>query len=256
VTSLTNYVLTVTSIPGDAHEWVSFEDDKDQRTWMFDVTFLESNWTCIFGNGCQGVLTGPTPELVQGCCSYGAHFTDEKDLRRVEKAAKRLTADQWQFKAKGKAGTTRIKKNGEMVTKLVQDACIFLNRPDFHRGAGCALHVLSMDAGESYIPLKPEVCWQLPLRRDDDVQDSGHVVTRISQWDRSDWGAGGDEFHWWCTDDALAFVGKERVVDSMAEELTAMVGPVVYAQLLAYMNVRASQPTGTRLPHPVFRRKS
>ena len=54
---------------------------------MFDVTFLESKWTCIFGNGCQGVLTGPTPELVQGCCSYGAHFTDEKDRRRVEKAA-------------------------------------------------------------------------------------------------------------------------------------------------------------------------
>ena len=23
--------------------------------WMFDVTFLLSNWTCIFGQGCQGV---------------------------------------------------------------------------------------------------------------------------------------------------------------------------------------------------------
>ena len=44
---------------------------------MFDVTFLLSRWTCIFGDGCQGVLTGPAPELVQGCCSYGAHFTDE-----------------------------------------------------------------------------------------------------------------------------------------------------------------------------------
>ena len=77
-----HYVLPVTSIPGDAHEWVSFDDPKKRRTWMFDVTFLESNWTCIFGNGCQGVLTGPTPELVQGCCSYGAHFSDEKDQRR------------------------------------------------------------------------------------------------------------------------------------------------------------------------------
>ena len=152
----------MTKIPGDAHEWVSFEDTQRERTWMFDVTFLESNWTCIFGNGCQGVLTGPTPELEQGCCSYGAHFVDEKDRRRVEKAAKLLTDDQWQFKSKGKSGTTRVKKNGEIVTKLVQDACIFLNRPDFPRGSGCALHVMAIDNDESYIPLKPEVCWQLP----------------------------------------------------------------------------------------------
>ena len=246
----------MTRIPNDAHEWVSFEDNDVQRTWMFDVTFLESKWTCIFGNGCQGVLTAPTPELVQGCCSYGAHFTDEKDRRRVEKAAKRLTDDQWQFKNKGKDGTTRVKKNGEIVTKLVKDACIFLNRPDFHRGPGCALHVLAMDNDESYIPLKPEVCWQLPLRRDEEVQDNGRVITRIAQWNRSDWGAGGDEFHWWCTEDPAAFVGKTRVVDSMAEELTAMIGPVVYDQLLAYMDRRAVQPKATLLPHPVFRRKS
>ena len=62
--------------PPDAHEWVSFEDAEEMRTWVFDVTFLASRWTCIFGRGCQGVLTGPAPELVQGCCSYGAHFTD------------------------------------------------------------------------------------------------------------------------------------------------------------------------------------
>ena len=48
-------------------------------------------WTCIFGDGCQGVLTGPAPELVQGCCSYGAHFTDKADRRRVERLAKKLT---------------------------------------------------------------------------------------------------------------------------------------------------------------------
>ncbi len=250
------YLFFVTSIPRDAHEWISFEDGRRQRTWMFDVTFLESNWTCIFGNGCQGVLTEAAPELVQGCCSYGAHFSDEKDRRRVEKAAKRLTDDQWQFKSKGKDGTTRVKKNGEIVTRLVKDACIFLNRPDFHRGAGCALHVLAMDNDESYIPLKPEVCWQLPLRRDDDVQDNGHVITRISQWDRSDWGGGGEEFHWWCTEDPNAFVGKTRVIDSMADELVAMVGQDVYDQLLSYMDRRAKQPTGTLLPHPVRRTKA
>ena len=49
--------------------------------WQIDVTFLLSSWQCIFGHGCQGVLTEPAPELVQGCCSYGAHASDKKDQR-------------------------------------------------------------------------------------------------------------------------------------------------------------------------------
>ena len=246
----------MTSIPTDAHEWFSFEDETRKRIYMFDITFLESNWSCIFGSGCKGVLDEDASKLVQGCCSYGAHFSDEKDRKRVEKAAKRLTDDQWQFKSKGKNGTTKTKKNGEMVTRLVDNACIFLNRPDFKRGPGCALHVLSMDTGESYIPLKPEVCWQLPLHRDDDTMDNGWIMTRLAQWDRSHWGEGGDDFHWWCTADDLAFVGKTRVVDSMAEELAAMVGKDVYAKVLSYMNDRAKKPKGTFLPHPVLRKKN
>ena len=161
-----------------------FRRPKAQRTWMFDVTFLESNWTCIFGNGCQGVLTGPTPELVQGCCSYGAHFTDEKDRRawrRREAPDRRPVAVQIQGQHRVPRASRRTARS---VTRLVKDACIFLNRPGLSPGAGCALHVMAMDNDESYIPSKPEVCWQLPLRRDDEVLDDGHVITRISQWDR------------------------------------------------------------------------
>jgi hypothetical protein len=235
---------------------VSFEDDKREQTWMFDVTFLESSWECIYGRGCQGVLTGPAEEMVQGCCSYGAHFVDEKDRRRVERAAKRLTDDQWQFKSRGKAGTTRVKQNGEMVTRLVKGACIFLNRPDFHRGPGCALHVLALDEDESYIPLKPEVCWQLPLRREEEVDERGHVTTTISQWDRRHWGAGGEDFHWWCTEAPEAFTGSSRVVDSMRDELVAMVGAKVYQRLFDHLERRRRQPAATRLPHPALRRRA
>lgn len=240
----------MTTTPLDAHEWVSFDDDHLQRTWLLDATFLESNWTCIFGQGCQGVLTAPTPELVQGCCSYGAHFSDDADRQRVELAATRLTADQWQFRDKGAKGTTRVSKKGEMTTRLVKDACIFLNRPDFHRGPGCALHVMAMDNAESYIPLKPEVCWQLPLRREDITLANDHVVTRIGQWDRRDWGQGGEDFHWWCTQDSAAFVGANRVVDSMKEELIAMMGAQNYEHLLTLL---AQRRRGTPLPHPIRR---
>ncbi len=244
----------MTTIPLDTHEWVSFDDVASDRTWMVDATFIESNWTCIFNNGCQGVLTGPTPELAQGCCSYGAHFTDDADRQRVELAALRLSDEQWQFKSRAKKnGTTKTKKNGESTTRLVDDACIFLNRPGFARGPGCALHVLAMDNGESYIPLKPEVCWQLPLRREDVILDNGHVVTRIAQWDRPDWGDGGAEFHWWCTEDPAAFTGATRVIDSMADELIAIMGDESYAHLLAVINQRAQR--GTPLPHPVVRRR-
>jgi hypothetical protein len=242
------------TVPTDAHEWVSFEDDRREQTWVFDVTFLESPWQCIYGRGCQGVLTGPSEELAQGCCSYGAHFTGDKDRRRAERAAKHLTEDQWQFKKKGRDGTTRVKRNGEIVTRLVDHACIFLNRPGFARGPGCALHVMAMDNGTSYIDVKPDVCWQLPLRRDEETNDRGHVTTTIRQWNREHWGEGGDEFHWWCTEAPEAFTGTKPVVESMADELRAMVGDKVYARLRAYLATRQGS-RATRLPHPVLRRR-
>ena len=77
--------------PEDLHEWLSFDLDDD--TYQFDVTFLTSPWTCIFGRGCPGVLTGPAPELEQGCCSYGAHFTDKVGIAgRVQEIDAHVTA--------------------------------------------------------------------------------------------------------------------------------------------------------------------
>jgi hypothetical protein len=241
------------AIPVDAHEWVSFEDPEEERTWVFDVTFLSSNWTCIYGQGCQGVLTGPTPELAQGCCSYGAHFTDEADVTRVEAAAATLTADQWQFRRQGhQRGVTRTTAKGEVVSRLVGDACIFLNRPDFPGGPGCALHRAALERGERPLDLKPEVCWQLPLRRDDATAEDGHVTTTVRQWDRHHWGDGGSEFHWWCTESPDAFVGRRPVYREMGEELVEMVGRKVYDMLVGYLENRPGRSAA--LPHPVVRR--
>ena len=235
---------------------MSFEDEEEERTWVFDITFLTSNWMCIFGQGCQGVLTGPAPELVQGCCSYGAHLVDKKDARRVLKAAATLTAEEWQ-----NHGTTKqlIHKNkyNETVTRLKDDACIFLNRPGFSAGPGCAFHIAAIRRGVNPLSLKPEVCWQLPLRREDTVDDEdGHVTSTIRQWDRRHWGKGGQEFHWWCTESPDAFVGKKPVYREMQAELTQMVGSKVYDRLLALIRQRERlRVERVALPHPAVRNR-
>jgi hypothetical protein len=242
-------------VPADAHEWVSFKDPDEERTWQFDVTFLTSAWTCIYGQGCQGVLTGPAPELVQGCCSYGAHFTGKKDARTVEKAAAQLTPDLWQFHRQGQKGVVKKLADGELATRMVDGACIFLNRPGFEAGAGCALHKSAERQGRSHVELKPEVCWQLPLRREDDSSPDGHVTSVIRQWDRQHWGEGGEEFHWWCTEDPAAFIGHEPVYVSMRTELETMTGKKVYRRLSAYLDERMTPRTKVSLlPHPTARR--
>jgi len=240
------------SIPDDAHEWVSFGDPDEDRTWVIDVTFLASAWKCIYFEGCQGVLTGPAAELVEGCCSYGAHLSDNKDARRVQAAAARLTPSQFQhLKRARRVGV--VKRQGEdLTTRLVDGACIFLNRPGFPEGPGCALHRAALEAGVPARQYKPDVCWQLPVRREDTTDESGHVTSTVTQWERRHWGPAGDEFHWWCTEAPEAFVGTEPVYLSLADELGALMGPAVYKMIVGYLDGHAAhrQP----LPHPVVRR--
>ena len=231
----------------DAHEWVSFDDEELLQTWVFDVTFLLSSWTCIFGSGCLGVLTGPSPEKAEGCCSYGAHLVDSDDRKKVEKMALRLTPEQWQWHGRH-AKQTKKNEDGELMTKQADGACVFLNRPGFHRGPGCALHVGALDAGERFIDWKPQVCWQLPIRREDDTRADGRVIATVRQWDRGDWGEGGHEFHWWCTETGEAFVGAEPVYITLREELIESTSQWAYDQVAAYC--KALEAGRENLPHP------
>jgi hypothetical protein len=233
-----------------AHEWVSFADPCEERTWVFDVTFLESRWTCIYGRGCQGVLTAPAPELAQGCCSYGAHFTGEDDAQRVAEAAETLTDEQWQHRrtARKKGGPVVRTRSGSLVTRIVDGACVFLNRPSFPGGPGCALHRAALERGVPPRALKPDVCWQLPLRREDAEGAGGRVTSVVGQWGRAHWGRGGEEFHWWCTEAPDAFVGTEPVYRALKDELVALVGERPYRILAAYLDARTRR-LGP-LPHP------
>ena len=110
---------------------------KEKRQWQVDVTFLASSYRCIFGQGCPGVLTEPAPELIQGCCSYGAHASDKKDMRKIEKLAEELGDDEWQFRNRGlQRGVWKSVGKDDWRTRLVDGACVFLNRPGFATGPG------------------------------------------------------------------------------------------------------------------------
>lgn len=238
--------------PEDHHEWISFDDPDEDRTWVFDVTFLVSRWACVYGRGCQGILTGPAPELMQGCCSYGAHLVDDEDLEQVKAAVARLTAATWQHRRKGqRGGWYGNDEEGALVTRLVDDVCIFHNAPDFPGGFGCAFHLAAVQAGERFIDWKPDVCWQVPLRLDSLTDAYGHVTSMLREWKRRDWGEGGHEFHWWCTDSADAFVGPVPVYEYLHDEIIELVGRHVYETLVAQL---AQRRTKAFLPHPAVRR--
>jgi hypothetical protein len=238
--------------PEDLHEYVSFEDPNEDRTWVFDATFLMSNYECIFGRGCQGVLDADATDMNQGCCSYGAHMLDEDDVSDVQRHVQRLTPEHWQFHDKAKKrgeGTDswlKAEKDGTEVTRLVDDACIFLNRPGFAGGAGCAFHVAAEAAGERPLDWKPDVCWQVPVRRSDETEADGHITTTVREWKRRDWSEGGHEFHWWCTDSHEAFIGKNPAYQYLREELIEMSNPAAYKMLVKILEAR----TAVYLPHP------
>ena len=233
-------------------EWITIPvPGKDKKQWQIDVTFLASSYRCIFGQGCQGVLTEPAAELVQGCCSYGAHASDKKDQDKITKLAKKLSEDEWQFRDVGmKKPSVWVKvAKDEYRTRLHKGACIFLNRPGFAAGPGCAFHVHAQNTGKHFSETKPTVCWQLPLRAIDREEEDESTTTVLTEFGRDGWGEGGEEFAWWCTEAREAFTGAEPVYKSMEPELRAMLGDDVYEQVVKYMDARLASGA-TPIPHP------
>jgi hypothetical protein len=230
---------TPTSDPG------FIEIVRDDTVWRFERAFLESNWTCLFGRGCKGILDRPAEELNQGCCSLGAHFGDgpagEAEAMNVDAYSAMLTPEQFQFHhvAHGDphpdSGANGIFGDAERThTRVVDGACIFLNRPGFAGGEGCALHLGALEADESPTEWKPSVCWQLPLRVDWQEIDDRTESATVRRWTRADWGDHGRTMAWCCTerdDGGEAYSGNERVIDSMSDSLTALAGDDVYVEL-------------------------
>jgi hypothetical protein len=209
--------------------------------WRFDRGFLESNWTCIWGRGCLGILDHPAEELQQGCCSVGAELADPEEAMTVSALAATIDPALWQHH--DSVDDDDVFKDATRTnTKVVGGACIFLNRPGFAGGEGCALHLAALAADESPLDWKPSVCWQLPIRVDWAMQPDGIEHATVRRWTRADWGDEGPTMAWCCTEGDRAYVGDRMVIESLAEELATVAGEAVYVQLRQKLGERLSGP--------------
>jgi hypothetical protein len=206
------------------------EIEDGDTTWRFDRAFLTSRWVCIWGRGCQGILPERAETLGHGCCSGGADLDEGDEARLIGALAATLPAASFQHHEEAAEGG--VYRDAERRhTRLVDGACIFLNRPGFAGGAGCALHLAAIEAGEPITDWKPSVCWQLPVHVDWDPGPGDTEVATVRRWARGDWGAEGAEMAWCCTEEPESYVGEQPVVDSLAVELEGIVGAEVYVEL-------------------------
>ncbi|AKT52656.1 hypothetical protein [Arsenicicoccus sp. oral taxon 190] len=250
--------------------WIEFTDPADpEQRYRCDLTWLTSRWTCIYGAGCAGVYAERPDD---GCCTLGAHFTDADDVERVRRIARRMPAERWQHRSTGlssgkaRAGEEPLegwleREDGELKTRVVDGACVFLNRPGFPGGHGCSLHQWAVEHGEAPHTVKPDVCWQLPIRRSyrtvEMPDGSSQLEISIGEFDRRGWGPGGHDLDWYCSGNPQAHVGREPVYRSNEGELRELMGDAAYDELVIRCEaqlaaVKAARASGARKLLPLL----
>ena len=230
-----------------SREWVSIDDPADDHLrYTFDVSFLLSAYTCIYGRGCEGIHPGEQDPAL-GCCTHGAYLNEDDDAAFYDRAvAEVLDASTMQYHhTASRDGIWETDEDGEVKTRTVDGGCLFANRTGFEGGEGCALHAHAMRIGEHYADWKPTVCWQVPIHRtieETTANDGGTLeIHTIAAYERGHWGDGGADFDWWCLDDDTAFVGDRPLYREMEGELRRMVGDVIFDELATYLDGRRRQ---------------
>jgi hypothetical protein len=238
--------------------YVEFVDPADpEQVMRCDLTWLTSSYMCIFGQGCRGIYE-TAPDV--GCCTLGAHFSDKADQKRVATHVAELTAETWQFHPGRKVRRSdwvTTDDEGEAKTRTHevggQSACVFANRNDFPGGAGCALHGLALRQGRNPLETKPDVCWQLPIRRAfrEVERPDGTTYTEVSigEYDRRGWGAGGHDLDWYCSGNTEAHVAAEPVYVTHEPELTELMGKPAYDELVRHCEAHVRSRSALAL-HP------
>jgi len=236
---------------GFPRSFVEFANpDDDTEVFRCDLTWLTSRWTCVFGAGCAGIYAS-SPDT--GCCTLGAHFSDDADHARVSAIVEELDPTEWELHDLGHAeGWTERDADDELKTRVAEGACIFHNSRDFPGGYGCALHAHALATGRAPHAAKPDVCWQLPIRREFREVDPGdgdtYTEVRIGEYTRHGWGPGGADLDWYCSSNTEAHVATDPVYVGSRAELTALMGEAGYAELVRHCERFVAD--GRPVPHP------
>lgn len=265
--------------PDFAREWFEFTNPDDpEHVFSIDLTWVESHYSCKFGTSdCFGIREGITDVA---CCTHGAFLADETDQDQLFDAVREMPAKYWQLRPSnteehlsGVAPAGELEPwlvwdeeendDGEMEpslkTRTVDGGCIFANRHGWGTGAGCALHQWAVAEGEELTVVKPEVCWQVPIRRHEDYETRSDDVeilrTVISEYDRRAWGNGGEEFDWWCSSAPQCHTTTDPLWKTHREELVAVMGQRNYEILASHCQLRdEARAAGVDLPqHPATR---
>ena len=142
------------------------------------------------------------------------------DEQRVRRAARQLTDELWQYKAEATAGGWVRRRPRDTVwegSHRSQDLrggrrVHLSNRPGFPAGAGCALHLLARRQGRHHVETKPDVCWQLPIRRQFRTvtrsDETTYTEVTIGEYTREAWGPGGHDLDWYCSGNPDAHHGR------------------------------------------------
>ena len=249
--------------------WVEFVDPSESaQRYRCDLTWLTSRYRCVFGAGCPGIE--PTrPD--DGCCALGAHFTDADDVARVRQVVESLGPTEWQLRDACPGPDDWLEEAApdegdppdaepELKTALSDGACVLLNRAGFATGAGCALHQYALAHHLEPHAVKPDVCWQLPIRRAYRrvrlPDGERYLEVTLGEYDRRGWGAGGHDLHWYCTGSPLAHTGEQPLFRSAAPELIALMGEEAYEELARHCGAhlaavaRVDGAEADRLTHP------
>ncbi len=260
--------------PDFPRQWLEFTNPENpEHVFSIDLTWLESSYSCQFGTqNCHGIIEGFSQV---GCCNHGAFLCDETDLEQLYDAVVRMPARYWQYRPNNLDAYLQREDHSDLEpwlewdeldndegeaepalkTTLVNGACIFANRLGWETGPGCALHQWALDAGEDLTVVKPEVCWQLPLRRLEAYEDRPDGVeilrTTITEYNRRGWGNGGEDFHWYCTTAPSCHGNDTPLWQSCETELRTLMGDAAYEFLAAHLahrlELRAQLPNDADL---------
>ena len=214
-------------------EWVTFPAEEPDLQYRVNVSFLLSNYQCIFGRGCQGLLNrGARPDVA--CCERGVTFFDEADFERISSRVEQLTSEDCDHidHIRSRGWYQSSSAGRPYKTRKLGDACIFANRNGGAAGKpGCAFHHLAGRLGIHHSETKPFICWTVPINFTYESADEpgGRTTLIVSAFTADAWGGSDDQeeptgrghMGYWCIDTPDAFIGSQPVYKSMERELRA-----------------------------------